>query len=99
MLPTPGKRNFLGRLDLSIRSGHAVNIAVLVMHLHAIFSANFQLQYRHERGIFIGGSKPAPQFDRIGPGAKNSLARRLESSPDLQRRFWGWSFFGHSGIS
>src|SRR3984957_12357185 len=99
MLPAPGERNFLGRPDFSIRSRNAVNIAALVMHLHAIFPANFQFQHGHDRGIFIGGSKPAPQFDGIGPGAKNSFAWSLESSPDFQRRFWGTLFFGHSGIS
>src|SRR5258708_34153058 len=40
LLPTPREYNSFGRLDFSIGSGHAMDIAILVMHLHAIYSAN-----------------------------------------------------------
>src|ERR1700691_529505 len=99
VLPKPRECEFFGWPYFPIRSGYAMDVAALMMHLHAIFSAHLQFQYGHQRGIFFRGSKPASQFQRVGPRAKDSFARRLESSPQLQRCFWGELFFGHSETS
>src|ERR1700730_14628039 len=84
-VPPPCEDNFFKRLDLLIRAEYGVHIPAFMVHFDAIPSSHAQFQFRHDGGIFRGGSEPASQFSAIGPRAEDLRARRAERSFYLKR--------------